>query len=161
LQLRSLSHFHSLTITDKNTRKDLYCNAINKRLQEIKEDETEENLNERGSFMAQKVSREHLDNALTKTEWRDVFKHISFLQGTGCKVAVQIYNTSRTTYVCSSVLDNKNKFVNTSSWCPFNLAIRRIEEGGHCKFMPVHVFNIFTKNILICFQRINCAAKNP
>ena len=125
-------------MTDKNTRNDFYCNAISKRLQEIKEDETEENLNERGWFMAQKVYREHLDKALTKTEWRDVFKHISFLQGAACKMAVQISNTSRTTYVCSSVLDNRNKFVNTSSWCPFNLAIKRIEEGGHCKFMPVH-----------------------
>jgi len=44
-----LSHFHSLTITDKNTR-NFYRNAISKRLQEIEEDETEENLNERGWF---------------------------------------------------------------------------------------------------------------
>ena len=102
--------------------------------------------------MAQKVYREHLDKALTKTEWRDVFKHISFLQGAGSKVAVQISSSSRITYVCSSVLDNKNKFVNTSSWCPFNLAIKRMEEGGHCKFMPVHVFNIFIKSILICLR---------
>jgi len=58
-------------------------------LQEIKEDETEENLNERGWFMAQKVYREHLDKTLTKTQWRDVFKHISFLQGAGSKVAVK------------------------------------------------------------------------
>ena len=129
----TLPYTNSWTMTDKNTRNDFYCNAISKRLQEIKEDETEENLNERGWFMAQKVYREHLDKALAKTEWRDVFKHISFLQGAACKMAVQISNTSRTTYVCSSVLDNRNKFVNTSSWCPFNLAIKRIEEGGHCK----------------------------
>jgi len=95
-------------MTDKSTRKDLYRNAISKRLQEIKEEETEENLNERGWFTAQKVYREHLGKALTKAEWRDVFKNISFLQGATCKRANQISNNSRITYVCSSVVDKKN-----------------------------------------------------
>jgi len=35
-------------MTDKNTIKDFYRNAISKRLQEIEEDETKENHNERG-----------------------------------------------------------------------------------------------------------------
>ena len=132
-------------MTDKSTRKDLFRNAINKRLQEIKEDETKANLNERGWFTAQKVYREHLDKPLTKAEWRDVFKNISFVQGAACKTANQISNNSRITYVCSSVLDNRNKFVNTVTWCPFNLAIRRIEEGGQCKFMSL----IYIKSILV------------
>jgi len=34
-------------MTDKSTRKDLFRNAISKRLQEIKKDETKANLNER------------------------------------------------------------------------------------------------------------------
>ena len=50
-------------MTDKSTRKDLFRSAISKRLQEIKEDETKANLNERGWFTAQKVYREHLDKA--------------------------------------------------------------------------------------------------
>jgi len=105
-------------MTDKSTRKDLYRNAISKRLQEIKE-ETEENLNERGWFTAQKVYREHLDKALTKAEWRDVFRNIYILQGATCKRANQISNNSRITYVCSSVVEFF--FVNTGAWCPFIL----------------------------------------
>ncbi len=124
-------------MTDKSARKDLFRNAISKRLQEIKEDETKANLNERGWFTAQKVYRERLDEALTKAEWRDVFKNISFVQGAASKTANQISNNSRITYVCSSVLDSRNKFVNTATWCPFNLAIRRIEEGGQCKFVSL------------------------
>jgi len=49
--------------------------------------------------------REHLDKALTKAEWRDVFKNISFVQGAACKTANQISNNSRIIYVCSSVLE--------------------------------------------------------
>jgi len=92
-------------MTDKFTRKDFYRYAISKRMQEIKEDEKKKNLIDRGWFTAQKVYGENLDKALTKTEWRDIFKNISFRQGAVCKVAVQISNNSRTTYVCSSVLD--------------------------------------------------------
>ena len=91
-------------MTDKSTRKDLFRNAISKRLQEIKKDETKANLNERGWFTAQKVYREHLDKARTKAEWRDVFKNISFVQGAACKTANQMSNNSTITYVCSSVL---------------------------------------------------------
>ena len=85
------------------------------------------------------------DKALTKAEWRDVFKNISFVQGAACKTANQISNNSRITYVYSSVLDNRNKFVNTVAWCPFNLAIRQIEDGGQCKFMSL----IYIKSILV------------
>ena len=52
-----------------------------------KEDETKANLNEGGWFTAQKVYREHLDQALTKAEWRDVFKNYPLfrVQSAACK----------------------------------------------------------------------------